>query len=227
MIIDASLGFVLHKRAQGDTSVDVSFFTREQGLIRARATGGRTPKRQSILQPFTPLWLVFDEKKYGSYVRHMEVSSPTFVLPGQKVFAGLYVNELLYHVLHVNQEEPILFSIYEETIRHLAEANSVQRLECILRKFEWVLLETSGFQVSFIYEQDGFSPIVAGQQYRFIPASGFVVAADGLRGEHILAIAHQQLETIDVLKSAKLIMRRAIDHLLNGAPIRSRELYRA
>jgi DNA repair protein RecO (recombination protein O) len=223
MITDALLGWVLHHRAIGDTSAEVTFFTRERGLVKARFNSGRTPKKQSMLQPFTPLWLILDEKKYGFYVRQLEVSSRTCVLLGQTIYAGLYVNELLYHTLHPSQEDAFLFLVYERTVQHLAESGTLPNVERTLRRFEWALLESSGTHVSFVEDIDG-SFISDERGYNFIPGSGFVRAENGLSGRHILAIAQDQLDEADVLKTAKLIMRHAIDFLLNGVPVRSREL---
>jgi len=226
MITDALLGFVLHHRATGDTSADATFFTRERGLVKARFNSGRTPKKQSMLQPFTPLWLIFDEKKYGYYVRQIEIFSRTCVLIGQTIYAGLYVNELLHHALHPNQEDMDLFLVYEKTIQHLALSPTLSNIECILRRFEWALLESSGTNVSFFEDIEG-SAIIDDRAYHFIPGAGFSPNKQGLCGRHILAIAHDELDRPDVLKTAKLIMRHAIDHLLNGVPVRSRELWLA
>lgn len=227
MITNALLGFVLHKRATGDTSADVTFFTREKGLLRARATGGRTPKKQALLQPFTPLWLVLDEKRYGHYVRQLEASACMNTLPGQALFAGLYVNELLYHVLQPHQEEDVLFSAYEDVIQHLMAVNDAQTsIEIALRRFEWTLLDVSGYLVSFTTEANSDVPILPHKAYRFVPGAGFLCVNEGFSGAHILAMAADEWRDMSVLKTAKWIMRKAVDHLLDGTPIQTRALYR-
>jgi DNA repair protein RecO (recombination protein O) len=223
MITDALLGWVLHHRALRDTSAEVTFFTREKGLVKARFNSGRTPKNQSMLQPFTPLWLILDEKKYGFYVRQLEASAKTWVLLGQTIYAGLYVNELLYHILHQSEEDSFLFLAYEKTIQHLSESRTLPNVERALRRFEWALLESCGTNMSFVEDIDG-AVISDDQGYNFIPGAGFFRAENGLSGRHILAIAQDQLDEADVLKTAKLIMRYAIDFLLNGARVHSREL---
>ncbi len=226
MITDALTGWLLHKRAIGNGCAHVTFFTQEQGLLRAHVQGGRTLKKQVALQPFTPLWLVFDERKYGTYIRQIEPTSASLTLNGQQVLAGLYVNELLYHALRPNEHEPLLFDAYEKAVHHLAEPLTRVALEGVLRRFEWALLSTSGSHVSYSHELDGLSLLVETRQYIFVPGEGFTWAESGLCGAYLLAMAEGKFDDPNVLKTAKFIMRRSIDHLLEGVPIRSRALYR-
>ncbi len=221
-----TLGWVLHKRPVGDSSAYVVFLTQQKGLVKARVQGGRMPKKQSILQPFTPLWLTFDEKKYGHYVRQVEMMAASLVLPKQNIFAALYINELVYYLLRQHEQDDGLYQAYEATLQALTVHESKASIEGVLRRFEWKLLDISGFQVSYVQEVDGVSWIKAQCYYHFIPGSGFTLAQQGFLGEHILAISEGQLYADDVLKTAKQIMRQAIDYALNGAVIRSRALYR-
>ncbi|HAU1882038.1 TPA: DNA repair protein RecO, partial [Legionella pneumophila] len=55
---------------------------------------------------------------------------------------------------------------------------------------------------------------------------GFILGGDKkIPGEHLLAIAADNLSESAYLKSAKFIMRQAIDHLLGGREIKARSLY--
>lgn len=227
MITDALKGWLLHKRAIGNGGAHVTFFTQEQGLLRAYVQGGRTLKKQASLQPFTPFWLVFDERKYGMYIRQIEATSASLALNAQQVLAGLYVNELLYHALRPNEHEPLLFSAYEKTVHQLAEPLTRMDMEGVLRRFEWVLVSTSGSQVSYSHEVDGLSLLVETRQYAFVPGEGFTDAERGLCGAQLLAMADGKFDDPNLLKTAKIIMRRTIDHLLEGVPLRSRALYRS
>ena len=74
--------WVLHKQWSGDTSARVSFFTRELGVIQCLCKGGRTPKKQALLQAFTPLWLSVDERYDRYYTQAIESISPILHLRG-------------------------------------------------------------------------------------------------------------------------------------------------
>jgi DNA repair protein RecO (recombination protein O) len=223
---DAITGWLLHKRVVGDTSIYATFFTKERGLLHARVQGGRTRKKQAILQLFVPLWLVLDEKKYGMYVRNLELSALLLSLTGDRALAGLYVNELLYRLLRPHEQELLLFQVYEETLHALSSAPTPHDVERALRQFEWMLLQTSGLQVSYELEADGVSRITTDDYYTFQPNDGFTLASKGFKGEHILAIGEARFDSTAVLKAAKIMMRQSIDALLEGKELYSRTLYR-
>lgn len=225
MITEALTGWVLHTRIAG-SRIQVTLFTKERGLLRAYTQGGRSSKQRAHLALFTPFWLVFDEKPYGLYIRQAEHMAGTCQPYGAQMLAGLYLNELLYRLLSLDEPEYALFDAYEKTIRYLASLQTREALECALRRFEWALLVASGFHVSYTHEADGISPLVLNQSYAFLPASGFVRSDAGILGAHILAMSMDNLASLDVLKTAKYLMRQAIDHLLDGKPLHSRALYR-
>lgn len=224
-MIEPTLGFILHQYAVGESSLYVTFFTRERGILKTRIKGGRTPKKKALFQSFIPLWITLQDKATMTYIQQVEIFANPIVLSGSSLFAGLYVNELLYYLLQPAQEEAGLFNLYQNTITQLSHVNSNVMLEGILRQFEWSLLEALGTQVSFTHERDGGLPIEPDECYHFMPGEGFFCASQGLKGEHLLAIAEQNFTQIQVLKTAKWIMRRSIEHLLDGRPIHSRSLY--
>ena len=53
------------------------------------------------------------------------------------------------------------------------------------------------------------------------------MAQEGINGAHINALAQDKLDDVAVLGVAKRIMRRAIDHALDGKEIKARSLYRS
>src|SRR3990167_4023537 len=227
MITDALTGWLLHKRMLVNEHVLLTFFTRERGLLRAYVQGTGARKKLASLSMFTKLWMVFDERKYGSYVRQVESISASHTLLKHHLFAGLYVNELLYHVLQQNEHEPALFDAYEHIVHYLSGVfTSDVLLERALRRFEWVLLQVSGSHVSYVHEVGGVLPLVETKQYQFTPGEGFIAVDQGYDGAHLLAMADGAWDRAEVLKTAKYILRRAIDHLLEGRPIHSRALYR-
>ncbi|KTD48281.1 DNA repair protein RecO [Legionella quateirensis] len=217
--------WVIHKQWSGDTSARVNFFSRESGLVNCLCKGGRTPKKQSLLQPFTPLWISVDERHDRYYARSMESISPMLHLEGNSLFSGLYINELLYHALRPIYPDAELFDAYLMTLNGLASTDNRLLIESILRRFEWALLNSCGHSFSWIDEARTGDLVRADQCYQFIAGEGFVASDKGIPGEHILALAEDKLDEASYLKSAKLIMRQAIDHLLGGREIKARALY--
>lgn len=225
MISDALQAWVIHKYWCGDTSANVVFFTREQGLVTCLYKGGRSAKKQALLQAFSPLWLLIDVRGDRHFVRQLELVAPPLNLPGTILFAGLYVNELLHHALRPRDAHEHLYAAYIHTLETLMKAGDRFAIEAVLRRFEWVLLTTCGYQISLTHEARTFMPIEACLYYQLLPGEGFVLAHTGFTGAHLIKIASDKLDDREVLKTAKSIMRQAIDHALDGREIKARALY--
>ncbi|AUH72709.1 DNA repair protein RecO [Legionella sainthelensi] len=225
MTIRTVEAWVLHKQWSGDTSARVSFLTREFGVVQCLYKGGRTPKKQALLQAFTPLWISLTERYDRYYIQSIESISSTLPLIGHALFAGLYINEILYYALGSNYSDSALFDAYLFTLNNLVSTSDRLVLEALLRRFEWTVLRTCGYSFSLTQEARTENLIVADLYYQFVAGEGFVIDSVGIPGEHILALAQDDLSDAAYLKSAKKIMRQAIDHLVGGREIKSRALY--
>lgn len=225
MITESLQAWVLYKRWSGDTSAQVHFFTREKGVVSALCKGGRMPKKQSLLQAFTPLYLSFDVRRDWHYLRDLDVTAPSLDLTANSLFAGLYVNEIIYHGLHPLDPCPELFDAYMQTLQELSSTTERLAIEAALRRFEWQFLSFCGYQFSLTHEALTSMPILSDHHYDFIAGEGFVSAIKGIPGDSIIAMNEDKLGDPVVLKAAKWIMRRAIDHALEGKQIKARELY--
>lgn len=227
MITDTLQAWVIHKHWSGDTSARIVFFTQEYGLINCFYKGGRTPKKQALLQAFLPLWLAMDIRKDAHFVRHLEIAATPIPLVGQSLFAGLYMNELLYYALRPRDPHELLYAAYVQSLHMLTQASHRLAIEAVLRRFEWVLLTSCGFHMSLTHDARSALPINEDEFYQFIVGEGFVLAEKGVGGAHILAMAADKLEDVTVLNVAKRVMRQAIHHALDGREIKARALYRA
>ncbi len=226
MITDALQAWVIHKYWSGDTSVRVVFFTEELGLVNCFYKGGRTPKKQALLQAFLPLWLVMDKRGEAYFVRNLEMSASSLSLLGQSLFAGLYVNELLHLMLQLQDAHPALYFAYQEALHAISMAEGRSALEVILRRFERSILSACGYHLSLTHDVYSLDPIDKNSYYRFLPGEGFISADNGILGAHIIALEEDKLDNSAVLQAAKRIMRCAIDHALDGRAIKTRALYR-
>lgn len=217
--------WLIHKQWSGDTSARVYLFTSELGLVNCFYKGGRTPKKQAALQPFTSLWVNLEERYQQHFLQSLESSSSMIPLMGTSLFSALYINELIYYTMKPFVPEEDLFQAYLYTLNHLSQTEERLPIEALLRRFEWSLLHACGHGFSWSHEAETGELIVGDKQYRFIAGKGFIGAAKGIPGAHLLALAADDLTQAECLKSAKGIMRQAIDHLLGGREIKARTLY--
>jgi DNA repair protein RecO (recombination protein O) len=217
--------WLIHKQWSGDTSARAYFFTAELGLVHCLYKGGRTPKKQALLQPFIPLWVHFAERYEHYYAQSLENHAATLPLKGTSLFSALYLNELIYYALKPLAPETELFQAYEFALHHLTQAEHQMTIEVLLRRFEWSLLRACGHSFSLMHEAHTGQLVNPNSYYQFVAGLGMVLAQKGIPGEHILALAADDLTQIDYLKSAKIIMRQAINHLLGGREIKARSLY--
>ncbi len=185
--------------------------------------GARAPKKKSLLQVFTPLWIQLDERRDWFFVRALEMKGPSLTYFGDNLFSALYLNELIFHALPRNEADEFLFVQYEIILQQLVGADRRQ-LEMSLRTFELALLKACGYELSLATDIND-SQILAERYYQFSVGHGFLLAEKGILGQHLLAIEAHQLDDEIVLKSAKIILRQAIDHALGGKILQTRQLY--
>ena len=219
--------WVIHKVWSGDTSARVWFFTRDLGLVQALYKGGRTPKKQYLLQPFTPLWADFTERQNWYYVQKIEIAAVAAPLKQRHLYAALYLNELLYLTLQPLDAYPQLFDGYVDTLGALSEPLTVGELEAALRRFEWCLLVSLGYGIDLTHDACTTLPIEATTSYQVVPGQGLVASQQGMCGAHLLALARDELTDPLVLKTAKQLMRQLIDPCLGGKEIKTRRMFKS
>ena len=116
--------YVLHSRPYRDTSALLEVFTAEQGRISMVARGARRRTRggsgSALLQPFNPLLLSFSGRAELKNLGATESAGTPRQLRGQRLFSGLYLNELLVRLLHRHDPHPQLFAAYGATLDALA-----------------------------------------------------------------------------------------------------------
>lgn len=217
--------WLLHQRPVKHATSQVFFMTRERGLVQAFCAGYASTKKRAILQPFTLLCLTLNEKHYGTYVKQLEVADSPYYLAGNHLLAGLYLNELLYRTFKPEMRDAHIFEVYQNALAGLAQGHTRSLIEITLRRFEKALINSLGYGVSYRYEAHSNTPIAANSRYIFLPDEGFILNSQGFLGSNILAIDEDKFDHVDVLKTAKLIMRSTIDHILEGTKIQTRLLY--
>ncbi|TRX75878.1 DNA repair protein RecO [Pseudomonas mangiferae] len=215
--------FVLHSRAYRETSALVDFLT-PQGRLRAVLRGARG-RAGTLARPFVSLELELRGRGELKNVARLESAGIPWMLGGEALFGGLYLNELLVRLLPAEDPQPALFEHYAATVPALA-AN--RPLEPLLRAFEWRLLDELGYGFALDRDSQG-RPIDADGLYRLQPDAGLEPVAHlqpGIfQGRELLAMAEADWQAPGALAAAKRLMRQALAPHLGGRPLASRELF--
>lgn len=238
-----SAAYVLHTRKYRDTSLIAELYTRDHGRVAVIARGARSKKalKTANWQPFTPLLVSFVGRGELKTVTAAEFSSNGFRLSGDNLIMAMYVNELLVRLLAKHDPIEALFGAYQNVLKDLMVADEALTA---LRKFEIFLLRALGYGIDFQTSTLGVG-IEPDQFYEFRAGHGFspcsysrqqastdtIAEPEGphakikFKGEHLLAIAANDFSRAETGSSAKLILRTAINAMLGGKPLMSRQLF--
>lgn len=234
MRISLQPAYVLHRRPYRDTSLLLELFSAEHGRLSLVSRGARRSGKGSSLaaqlQPFAPLLASWSGRGDLKTLTGSESARPAWQLGGDRLYSGLYVNELLMRLLHRHDPHPRLFAMYGETLSALAGTDIV---DDALRAFELCLLDELGYGFALTREADTGESVSAPHWYRYEPGVGLVrVSRDGLHtedcyaGDHLLAMARGEFGG-EVRASSKRLLRAALAVQLGNEPLRSRELFAA
>jgi len=225
--------YILHSRKFRESSQLVDFFSRDYGRVRAVAKGVRGRKRPkgNILQSFTPLLLSWRGNGELKNLTTVEPSGNSVYLQGEMLYVGLYLNELLVRLLPEHVPHESLFDCYDVLIAQLSKSSDSEPL---LRRFELLLLEEIGYGLDLTVELSEDRSIAVGERYHFTPHHGFVHfdpfsdqdERSLYEGAHLLAIANEDYALAEVRRSAKRLLRCALQAQLGERPLLSRQLFR-
>ena len=150
--------YVLHSQPFQNTSLLVDFFTIDYGRVRAVAKGARREKSKyrSLLQSFHPLLVSFSGRGEVKTVGTVEAGLGAIVLQGERLYSGMYVNEVLCRLLHNHEEHKALYKNYQDTLIALQGDGN---MEVILRKFELSLLAELGYAINLDEDYLSHQPI--------------------------------------------------------------------
>ena len=250
MRVNLQPGYVIHSRPYGDSSTLLDVFTAEFGRVGLVAKGARKQTRKGsksgLLQPFTPLLLSFSGGNELKTLRSVESAPGRVELAGDRLFSGLYLNELLVRLLHRDDPHPRLFAAYSDTVQELAH---LQMIDVGLRLFEMRLLEELGYRLELTSEGVSGLPVSPEAFYHYQPGAGLVRRRAGessddspgadspgadlpgtdlpgtdLPGTDLLAMARGEIGG-HVRQTARTLMRAALAAHLGEEPLKSRQLF--
>lgn len=239
--VELAPAYVLHHRPWRDTSRLLDVFSRDHGRLALFARGVRGPKSKlaPLLQPFQPLLLSWSGSGDPGQLNRAEPGGaaggegaphdPLVPLPAGAMMSAWYLNELLLKLTTRLDPQPLLFDAYATA---LATMRAGAPLAAVLRRFEWQLLEFLGYGLDAGQDARTGEPIEAGAYYHFHPALGFVALSsepgpEAVAGSTVLALAAGRFDEPRALDEARRVMRKALDHLLEGRELRTRAVAQA
>lgn len=217
--------YVLHARRYRDTSLLLELLTRDQGRVSCVRRGALSARRGGpSLQPFAPLEVRLGGRGEVLSLLAAEAAGAAAALHGRQLYCGLYLNELLLKLTGRHDPSPGLFDDYAAALGGLAAGVE----EPVLRRFEVCLLRHLGLAPPFDLDIAG-RPVDPVSRYTFDPGHGAREvapgAAGGVPGSVLIALESGRLDDPVLLPEARRLMRRVLEHHLDGRVLRSRELF--
>lgn len=193
-VIENEPSYIFNVREYKESSVILSVLTLNYGQVSVMVRGSGA---RSTLQPFTPLKLTLTPSKTDLYfLQDYECCGDSYSFKLPVLFCATYLNELLYHLYHAKESNPVLFGTYVATLEALQQQNQIEKH---LRVFELTLLECLGYGLSPM-DQDGH-PLQPRQLYRFGIGMGFIPVA---AAKPINVSKQSFLQTIAALREEEL-----------------------
>ena len=225
--------YVLHKQPFQNTSLLIDFFCVDYGRVRAVAKGAcrEKSKYRALLQVFHPLLVSLSGRGDVKTVTAVESGVSAIQLKGERLFSGLYINELLTRVVLAHVEHAPLYKSYQNTLLQLQGQEDINK---VLRKFELALLADLGYALNLKQDCISHQPLSAEHYYRFTADQGFEQLsqvsdeqeiANVFPGEHLLALRNMSFPDRTSSNSAKRLLRLALQPHIGDKPLHSRNLF--
>ena len=225
MRVTAQPAYILHARAWRETSLLLEAFTRDHGRVGLVARGVRSARARlprSALEPLQALQLDWSGRGELQTLTAAEPVRNPPALRGDALMSAMYVNELMVRLTARDDPHPELFQRYAGLLDELAAAQS---LAWTLRRFERDLLQATGYGLQLLHEADTGEAVEADAWYRYGAEEGArrcgADTARALRGDDLLALAHDRMPDARGLKALRDLMREVIRFHLGGGELRA------
>jgi len=224
--VDRQPAFVLHRRAFRETSMLLDLLTRDHGRVGGILRGARGPRRSQAgaCQPLHGVLVSWSGRSELKTLLALEPSRVLHAIAGERLYAALYVNEILLRLLPANDPHPALFDAYAALLPALAGEAAI---EPALRSFELLLLSELGYGLCFDHDSRSGAVLEPQAEYAFNPTAGFTLAeADHGQATYpgwvLFDIDRQDFSSPHTRRYAKRLMRAALAPLLGDKPLLSR-----
>ena len=223
--------FLLHHYPWRDSSRILELLTRSHGRVSvfARAARRSGSGLAAALQPFAELLVSFSLRGEAGQLTGVERGAPAAAqLPASRLMSAYYANELLLRLLPKGDPHPRLYAAYAALVATLA-APHVDPAGA-LRIFEKRLLEELGYGLNLETEASTGRRVEARRSYRYRVDSGPELVngvAEGslvFCGSSLLALATERLDDARSVADARLLLRAALEQILDGRELRTRQV---
>ena len=228
--IELQSAYLLHSYPWRETSLIAEVFSLDHGRVSLLAKGARRPlsAMRGALMAFQPLTLTWSGSGEIKTLHHVEWQGGQALLQGAGLLCGYYLNELLLKLLPREDAHPALFKGYAQSLAKLALG--LPR-EPLLREFEFSLLRELGYAPSLGVDARSGEVLVADAHYAVVPERGVLMLDTGepaevppIPGHVLLSLAAGDFSQPLALSHAKHLMRRLINHHLEGRELASRRI---
>lgn len=222
--------YLLHIRPYRETSSLAEFFTRDFGRVSAVIKGMRKIRsRYHGIRSFMPLLISYQGKSDLFNLTDLEYVQMPYLLLGDVLFCGFYLNELLIRLLLPQDPYPSVFSNYEMTLQAI-DNGALQEIEPFLRQFELSLLAALGYGFS-LDQTEKQDPVLEDNYYLLDPKTGLIHSKMPLqtafKGKHLLNFKQNTWDDIETRIAAKRLMQLAFAPLLGNKPLKTRVFFKA
>ncbi|TWG85458.1 DNA replication and repair protein RecO [Cupriavidus gilardii J11] len=149
-------------------------------------------------------------------------------LAGDALLSGFYLNELLLRFCPREDAHESLFRHYMATLTRLAHGEPAA---LVLRSFERVLLQETGFAVAFDRCTSTGEPVQPGLDYVYQPERGVrrAHASDPsswpvVSGQTLLDMSRDDYSRAQTAQQSRALMRFLLHYYLQGAPLKTRQI---
>jgi DNA repair protein RecO (recombination protein O) len=237
MHVQLQPAYVLHHRPYRDTSRILELFTRDHGRVTVFARGARGGRKGtslvSTLQPFHRLLVSWTGRGEAGQLTGAEFDGAVMPLPSDRLVSGFYLNELLLKLFVRQDGHPDVFELYSRTLESMKQAESVLP---VLRVFEKRLLDALGYGLALERDAQSGEPLDPAALYHYRLEYGPTRIDDAHRAENfagapfvfsgatLLALAREDLAALAENSDARRLLRGALDRVLDGRELKSREV---
>jgi DNA repair protein RecO (recombination protein O) len=228
MRVDREAGFLLHKRAYRESSALLEVFTQNYGRVGLVHRGSRrNVTRGDAMQPFYEMELSWSGRGELFTLTRYDVISGTGIDAASRVMCGLYLNELILHMMPRMLPCTDLYRCYAGTMSMMS---GTQDLELLLRRFEMRLLVSTGYGLQLEHEAEHSLPIDPDCWYLYDYTRGPLKHAYSSQSPNVISgktlIWLRSLKTADKnsMREAKRLLRAIIDYHLDHRPLQSRNI---
>lgn len=220
--------FVLHSRPYRETSLLIDTLTRDHGQVGLVARGVRKEKSRwrGLLQPLQSLQIGWYGNGELVTLTAAELCSAMPKFEGERLFAGIYLNELVLRLGRRGDDHSDTFHDYDLCLQRLGAGESTS---WTLRRFERDFLDNLGYALPLTHSADDQSSIDPNADYDYDVEAGPRLPRSRssglrLRGSSLLALAADESPDEEGLRDLRQLMRLVIRHHLAGGVLNAWQL---